>query len=88
MDYYCDRGPHVNDLVSRIILMYKLIYISLNFDLRSQTAGSNGLTNVQLKDLYSNCIKLSTENVSKALFVPKILSTIICPFHGNPISSP
>ncbi|KAJ7356351.1 hypothetical protein OS493_025460 [Desmophyllum pertusum] len=29
---------------------------------RSQTAGSNGLTNVQLKDLYSNCIKLSTEN--------------------------
>lgn len=29
---------------------------------RSQTAGTNGLTNVQLKDLYSNCIKLSTEN--------------------------
>ncbi|CAH3123316.1 unnamed protein product [Pocillopora meandrina] len=29
---------------------------------RGQTTGSNGLTNVQLKDLYSNCIKLSTEN--------------------------
>ncbi|RMX41808.1 hypothetical protein pdam_00012481 [Pocillopora damicornis] len=31
---------------------------------RGQTTGSNGLTNVQLKDLYSNCIKLSTENVA------------------------
>jgi len=29
---------------------------------RSQTTGTNGLTNTQLKDLYSNCIKLSTEN--------------------------
>lgn len=29
---------------------------------RSQT--KSGLTNFQLKDLYSNCIKLSTENVS------------------------
>lgn len=29
---------------------------------RSQTGGTNGLTNGQLKDLYSNCIKLSTEN--------------------------
>lgn len=29
---------------------------------RSQSTGTNGLTNAQLKDLYSNCIKLSTEN--------------------------
>lgn len=29
---------------------------------RSQSTGTNGLTNTQLKDLYSNCIKLSTEN--------------------------
>ena len=41
--------------------------MSLDFLTRSQTAGTSGLTNVQLKDLYSNCIKLSTENVSKAI---------------------
>ncbi|KAK2572341.1 Condensin complex subunit 2 [Acropora cervicornis] len=29
---------------------------------RNQSTGTNGLTNTQLKDLYSNCIKLSTEN--------------------------
>lgn len=32
------------------------------FSSRNQTR--SGLTNLQLKDLYSNCIKLSTENVS------------------------